>query len=308
MFTDAARRELRANQRAHQRDLGGVASRRDLTRIGIDAGQIRAQVAARRWRLAGKAVVLHNGQLTRHQVWHVALINCGPRAVLTSFTAAEAWGLRGWTRDEIHVLAPAGTTRPPMRGLRLHRSTTWPSVDLEPTRKLHALAPALVLAASGFASSRPGCGLLAASVQQHLLTPAALRHALANAPRARHRAALGHAIDDIEQGARAMSEIDFGRLCRRYHLPPPTRQAVRFEPSGRRRFLDSEWRLPDGRIVAVEVDGAYHLSTTQWRDDQLRQNDIVIGGTLVLRYPSVVVRDDPALVARQLRQALASQH
>ena len=249
--------------------------------------------------------MLHNGRLTRHQMWRVALINCGPRAVLTSFTAAEAWGLRGWTRDEIHVLAPAGTTRPRLRGLRLHRTTNWVRVDLAQTQLLHALAPALVLAASGFSSSRPGWGVLAASVQQRLTTAAALRQALVAAPRTRHRAALLLAVGDIEQGAEAMSEIDLGRLCRQYGLPPPNRQAVRVEPTGRRRYLDADWTLPDGRIVAVEVDGAHHLSTTQWREDQLRQNEVVIGGTLVLRYPSVVVRDDPALVARQLRRALA---
>jgi very-short-patch-repair endonuclease len=79
---------------------------------------------------------------------------------------------------------------------------------------------------------------------------------------------------------------------------------VRREASGRRRYLHAQWALPDGRIVAVEVDGAVHLDARQWVDDQLRQNEIVLGGTIVLRYPSVVVRLEPEWVMAQLRRAL----
>jgi very-short-patch-repair endonuclease len=87
-------------------------------------------------------------------------------------------------------------------------------------------------------------------------------------------------------------------------LPAPARQAVRVEPSGRRRYLDAEWKLADGRIVAAEVDGALHLEPQRWYDDQLRQNEIVLGGTVVLRFPSWLVRSEPIVVATQLRRAL----
>jgi hypothetical protein len=120
----------------------------------------------------------------------------------------------------------------------------------------------------------------------------------------RHRASLLVAVRDIAQGSHALSEIDFVRLCRRHNLPAPTRQALRVEPTGRRRYLDAEWRLPDGRTVAVEVDGALHRTPQRWYDDQLRQNEVVIGGTIVLRFPSTVVRDEPLLVASQLRRIL----
>jgi hypothetical protein len=38
----------------------------------------------------------------------------------------------------------------------------------------------------------------------------------------------------------------------------------------------------------------------------LRQNEVVIGGTILLRYPSVVVRTEQRLVVDQLRRALRS--
>jgi len=114
------------------------------------------------------------------------------------------------------------------------------------------------------------------------------------------------AVHDIGQGAQALSEIDLGRLCRRYGLPAPERQVIRPDPRGRRRYLDAEWRRArDGRRVVAEVDGALHLIARRWWDDQLRQNEVVIAGALVLRFPSVVLRCEEATAADQLRRVLA---
>jgi len=229
-----------------------------------------------------------------------AVITTGPRAGLASFTAAEAYGLQGWLRPEIHILAPPGVAHPrlPWVPVVRHLSTRADGRDIQ------SLAPALVLAASSFVSPRPGCGLLAAGVQQRLTTTHDLRTALADAPRTRHRAAFLAAVADIAMGADALSEIDLVRLCRRAGLPPPKQQAIRVESDGRRRYLDAEWRLPDGRIVVAEVDGAVHLAPRRWFDDQLRQNEIVLGGAVVLRFPSAVVRCEPDMVIGQLRRAL----
>lgn len=284
--------------------LDGVAHRDDLARSGAPEPVVTAQLAADRWHEIGTAIVLHNGPLTRSQRERVAVINCGPRAVLTSFSAASAWGLTGWERDEVHVLAPGGATNPGIPGLVLHRTRDWQRADIATNRRLHRLAPALIVAAAGFRSERPGCGLLAAGVQQRLVRAGDLRRALQAAPRVRHRRALMLAMQDIAQGAHALSEIDFVTLCRRFGLPTPTRQAVRTDRFGRRRYLDVEWQLPDGRIVAAEIDGALHLSPLRWVEDQLRQNEVVIGGTAMLRYPTVVIRAEPFLVAEQLARVL----
>lgn len=290
-------------------DFDGVASRHQLRTLGIAAHHIDAQVAAGRWRRVGPAVVLHNGPVTEWQRRRVCIINCGPRALLTSFTAAQEYGLRRWERSEVHVLAPAGTPLPRhdvplLRGLVLHRVHAWDRVERMPGRRMHGLAQSLLVAAKSFGSARHACGLLAAAVQQRLIRVAELHSALLQAPTIRHRRAMLLALADLDQGADALSEIDLGRLCRRFGLPQPTRQAVRVDATGRRRYLDAEWRLPDGRVVAVEVDGAHHMESSQWEADQLRQNEIVAGGTIMLRFPSVVIRERPELVAAQLRRVL----
>lgn len=276
----------------------------ELKAYGIGWYEVRSQVRARRWQWLGRAIVLHNGPVTRLEQERAALITCGPRSALTSFTASARWGLQGWDRPEVHVLAPAGTRRPDFPGLVLHRTVDWAAADIAPARRLHRPAGALVMATESLVNVRYACAVLAAGVQQRLVPAAALHPALDRLPKLRHHRALRLAVYDIEQGAQALSEIDFVALCRRYRLPPPIQQAVRVEPNGRRRYLDALWRRADGSLLAAEVDGAIHRRPERWMADDLRQNEVVIAGTPVLRYPSVIVRGEGALVADQLRRGL----
>ncbi|MBV9822231.1 MAG: hypothetical protein JO144_08305, partial [Actinobacteria bacterium] len=240
---------------------------------GVTRSAITANLAARRWQRCGRAIVLHAGPPTTHQRWRAALITCGPGTVLTAFTAAEFAGLVGWQRTQIHVLGPPGarSPRPTELRLRLHRTADWPVLLWRGTR-CQPPAGALLVAAATFASPRPACGLLAAAVQQSIVTGLQLLAALEFSRRVRHRAMLVAATHDILGGAQALSEIDFGRLCRSHGLPAPERQAVRRDNTGRRRYLDAVWRQPDGGLLVAEVDGAVHLSPRRWWDDQFRQN------------------------------------
>lgn len=276
-----------------------------LRRAGHTTGEIGAQLAAGRWQRRGHAIVLHNGPLTQAQRWFVARMHTGSRSALTAFTAVQALGLTGWERTEVHVLVPRGArllTCPVP--IELHRVHDWTAVRLHPNRTIHDCSAAVLVAAGSFPTARPACGIVAAAVQQRLVGVQDLSAALTLAPRVRHRRLLIAALNDIAQGAEALSEIDFVRLCRRHGLPAPIQQAVRRERSGRRRYLDASWRRGDGRLIVAEVDGALHLSQKWWWADQHRQNELMLADALVLRYPSVVVRTEPTLVADQLRRAL----
>jgi hypothetical protein len=303
MLTSAAARSLPASL---EFAADTVASKSELLRDGWSAAAVQAQLDARRWRRLGRAVVRHNAALHLDERRRVALINCGRRSVLASFTAAEVHGLTGWERERIHVLVPAGARVVRTAGieLRVHYTAAWTSAITHGSHVAQSPAAALVLAAATFAKPRPACGILAAGVQQRLVTAGLLEAALAGSPRVRHHALLLRAVQDIEQGAHALSEIDLVRVCRRFGLPRPHHQAVRVEPGGRRRYLDAEWIRRDGTKIAVEVDGALHLSPRRWWDDQVRQNEVVISGTPLLRFPSVSLRTEPEIVASQLRRAL----
>jgi hypothetical protein len=277
----------------------------ELSNRGWTRGQIRAQLDARRWQRHGRAIVAHNGPLSRGEQMRVALINCGPRSILTSLTAAELLGLKGWLRPEIHVLVPAGARVSPALSpaVRVHYVARWDEVRALGRRRIQELPQALMVAVADLVNPRSAVGLLAAAVQQGMLRAVHLRRVLDEQSNLRNQRLLKTCVDDIAQGSQALSEIDFVALCRRARLPPPRRQAVRTF-RGRRRYLDAEWDLPDGRTLVAEVDGALHLVAQRWWDDQLRQNDLTLSGSLVLRFPSIVLRTEPELVVRQLRRAL----
>ena len=277
-----------------------------LAAAGITIAEARAHVRANRWQRIGRAVARHNGPLSVADARQAALINCGPRSVLTSFSGLDASGLAGWERPWVDVLVPRGARicRPAGLPMRIHYTDNWDPSTINLLRRLHRPAYAAVLAASTFANPGPACGILAATVQQRLVRPQDLAAVVAGYSRVRHRAVLLAAAADIGQGAQALSEIDLARLCRRAGLPEPVRQAVRETADGRRRYLDAEWKRRDGRRVVAEVDGALHLVPARWWADQLRQNELVLADDLVLRFPTAIVRLEEALVVGQLARAL----
>ena len=291
---------------AHAQD--GVATLAQLSLVGVTASRARAQVAAGRWaRYPPLALVLHNGPLTRRQCCWVALLNAGPAAALCAFTALELDGLEGWGRPVIEVIVRKSTEVRPTPGVRVHESRRFdPLRDLHPGRMppRTRTARSAVDAASWSRSPRTAVGVLAAVVQQRLVRPDLIAAELAMAGRIRHHRLLARALADIGGGAEALSEIDFARLCRRFHLPEPRRQEVRVEPSGQRRYLDAEWVKADGRHVVAEVDGAVHLLPRNYWDDMQRGNELVLDGRTVLRFAAYAVRTEPEQVADQLRRAL----
>jgi len=146
---------------------------------------------------------------------------------------------------------------------------------------------------------------LAAAVQQGIASPGDIRQeVLAQAHLPRATLAL-RALEDIEQGAHAMSELDFLRLCRAWHVPEPDELQVRVRTGGETRYLDGRYRKQG---VRFEVDGQHHMLVGNWEQDLARGNDLAIGfrgaDEIQLRWSGSQVRHDQALVARQLRSAL----
>jgi hypothetical protein len=284
----------------------GVASREQLAGLGIDRHRTRDHVMARRWRVVGRAVVLHRGPLTCRQRWWVAVVHAGQGAALASLTAAQAHGLVGWESDTVHVVVANGARVHPLPWMRVHVSRRICADDLHPSRDPSQVrAPRAVLdAASWKPHPRLACALLAAAVQQRVATVDQLRHELATAGMVRHRRTLARVLDDIAGGSDALSEIDFVRICRQAGLPRPEQQVRRHDSEGRRRYLDARIRRPDGRVILVEVDGAMHLRVDRWWDDQARSNDLVLAdAALMLRFPAVVIRTERARVVEQLQRA-----
>ena len=244
--------------------------------------------------------------MTREQRWWVAVIHAGKRSALAAGSAAECAGLKGWESEIVHVVVPRGTRVHALPWMRVHISRRFSAADIHPSRSpAQCLASrAVVDAASWKPHPRLACAVLAAAVQQRIVTAPQLREQIIAAGRIRHRRAMLMSLDDIEGGSHAMSEIDLVRLCGKAGLPSPERQAVRVDSSGRSRYLDGRIVRPDGRVILIEVDGAMHLNVVRWWEDQHRSNDLVIeDNAIILRFPAVVLRSNETAVIAQLRRA-----
>ncbi|MEV4759618.1 DUF559 domain-containing protein [Micromonospora sp. NPDC049559] len=266
---------------------------------------LRHRAATGRWRQVTRAVfVTHNGPVDVEQTRWIAVLATGGRAVLGGLTAAQAWGLNRYGDGRIHLLLPAALrTRYAPPGVVVHRTTLFGPEDVLPVGRPPRTMPArsLVDAAAWARSDNEARAIIAAGYQQRLVWGDEIARVLAGMSRVRRRSLIIRTAADSAGGSHSLPELDFLGLVRRAGLPEPTRQRIRYDGSGRRRYLDvyfERWRLH------VEIDGGQHLDPrTAWQDMR-RQNELWIAGDRVLRFPAWAVREQPEQVLAQVESAL----
>ena len=266
---------------------------------------VRWRLRSGRWQRPCRGVlVTHSGGISDAEWLWIAVLGTGPQAVLGGLSAARLDGLTGFDDRMTHLVVPAGRqVRTTVPGVVVHRSRVLGPDDVHPARRppRTRLTRSLLDAAAWAGSDNRARALLAAGVQQRLVRADQLVMALGRFPTLRRHALIAATLADIAGGAQALSELDFARLARRYGLPAPDRQVMRLDRDGRRRWLDAYW---EEAHLAVEVDGLWHMEATAWWEDMRRGNDLIISGLRVLRFPAFVVRDQPGVVAAQIRDAL----
>jgi very-short-patch-repair endonuclease len=265
---------------------------------------VRSRLASGRWRLvAVRVLVTQSGPLTEQQRLWVSVLAAGQGAALAGLTAARLGGLAGFDDRLLHVLIPASRrVREAPPGTVVHRSRLLDAGDVYPNLlpRRTRLARSLVDAAGWAGTERTARAVLAAGVQQRLVTPVQLSEVLRRCQRVPRRALMRATLSDVAGGAEALSELDFCDLVRKFGLPEPDRQFRRRDSKGR-RWLDAVWEW--ARLV-VEIDGRWHMDARAWWADMERDNELTIDGYRVLRFPAFAVRDNPETVARQIAAAL----
>jgi len=276
--------------------------------------QLRWKIGSGRWQRPCRGVVVtQSGALTDLQVLWTVLLQWGPKAALGGLTAARLDKLTGFDdrvpfrTGPVYLVAPPGSKpRPAPLGLQVivHRSRRLSENDVHPLRQPRRtrIARSLVDAAEWRKTDRGAMAILAAGVQQGLTRVDDLRTVLRRPGPMRRRGLLLTSLGDIEGGAQALSELDFTeKVIRQFSLPDPSRQVGRRDSRNRQRWIDvafEPWK------VMVEIDGAQHMQPLQQWDDMDRDNDFVIGGYQVLRFPAWRVRQDPGHVAKTILAAL----
>ncbi|HET8603757.1 MAG TPA: hypothetical protein VFM09_07500 [Marmoricola sp.] len=280
----------------------GVMSRLQLRDLGVTRSTIRAHVRARRWTWRTESVLtITTGPLSWPQRLWVAVLHAGPGSLVGGLTAARVHGLRHWDRDDVTVLVRSELSFDPVPGVRFFRTRRplddWGSRLALPTCRIE---PAILLQSAYERHPRTAHGAIAAVVQQRLSTPERLRHQLEQMHPLRRAGQFRSLLLDLAGGAQSVAEVDVRRACRRCGVVPPARQRPRLDRSGRQRWTDCEWDLPDGVVVVLEVDGAHHAEVRQYNDDIRRQRKLTTRRRILVRCSAYEVRHDPDDVMEDL--------
>jgi very-short-patch-repair endonuclease len=209
------------------------------------------------------------------------------------------------TSQRVHILVAHRRRVCPPPFVVVHRVRHLPAADCRSGDGLPMTLPgrAVVDAARWARSDNEARLIIAATLQQRLVTEHHVRKVLERNTTLPRRALVIRTVADAASGSHTLGELDFLALCRQGGLPLPSRQLRRQDSRGRWRYLDAcfdEWGL------VAEIDGAHHADVGQMWDDQARQNDLSLAGYVVLRYPAFVVREQPQRVLADLRRALLS--
>ena len=280
----------------------GVLARRQLLGLGHEAAFAEDQVLAERWQRVGDVVLCTTtGPLTREQLMWAGVLHAGPGSAIGGLTALERHGLKNWPREEITVLLAKSHNLEPLPGVSFVETrrpvATYAAGGL-PTWRVE---PAALLYAGYTGSQSTALGLLAAVVQQRLTTREKLLCDLATLHPLRRSRLFRATLEAIGEGAHSVAELAVDRMCREYGLPLPERQVRRRDAAGRIRYTDCEWRLEDGTVVVLEVDGEFHMEVEHWESDIARERDLVTTGAVVLRCTAREIRDTPWVIATSLR-------
>jgi hypothetical protein len=282
-------------------------SRRQLRALGWTDGQVDHEIRYGRWHAPASGVVaLQNAELTYGQRLWLGVLHAGPSSALTHLTSVRTAGLSWVGDDTIDVMTPKGDLVDPLEGFLFHQTRRPYRRWLRPTASGPPRLPiehSALLTAERDPRLRRAIGLLAACVQQGLTTADRLILTKQEIRKLRHGHEFELALGDIAGGAQSFAEIDIGHLCEEAGLASPTRQTIRRDVDGRRRYLDCEWVLVDGRLIVLEVDGSFHLQVGNWWRDMKRERGVVLSASTVLRCASVEVRLEPWAIVEDLRTA-----
>lgn len=280
----------------------GLLSHRQLRGLGISYGQIRHHVSVGRWATRSSQVVsTTTGPLSPRQHLWLGVLHAGPTAMIGGLSAAAYRGLRHWERDSITVWVANPMSFEPLDGFRFFRTRRPFGLLVGPeSLPVAKIEPATLLFAAHETSFRAGVGAMAAVCQQRLSTPHRLDQWRLRLRPLRRSKPLGEHLGDLMGGALALSEIDVRRACKAFGLVPPRRQTKRRDTAGRIRYTDCEWDLPDGTVLVLEVDGAYHDEVAQATLDRRRPRRLTSRRRLVIACTAYEVRHEPEEVMKDL--------
>jgi hypothetical protein len=279
-------------------------AREQLDALGFTRDAIKHRLATGRLRSVARGVyAVGRPELTRHGRWMVAVLSCGPGAMLSHGSAAALWGIgREWREIEVTVRAASPRRRD---RVRVRRRPTLADAHVSEREGVPVTGLVQTLVDLAAVHKRPAVERAVNEADRlGLIDPPALRRALEV-----HRWEAGvrplRAMLDRRTFRLSRSDLEllFLPFCAEVGLPLPlTKQWVNgFE-------VDFYW--PDLGFV-VETDGLqYHRTPAEQARDRLRDQAHTAAGMTNLRFTHEQVRYEPehvrAILATTAARLLAA--
>lgn len=286
------------------REQDQVISRKQALACGLtqDAVTHRIRPGGPWQRLLPGIYLAQTGGLTVSQREMAALLHAGPGGVLTGPAALRLLGITSAEPERFDVLVPARRRPESMAFVAIHRTARMPRF-IEQSGRSYAM-PARALADTARAMSDLGevRALIAGAIQHGDSSLEVLASELREGGRP-GSGLLRKVLAEAEGGVRSAAEGDFRDLVKRAGLPMPMFNAHLFAADGAFIAVADAW-WPDAG-VAAEVDSReWHLKPADW-EQTMNRHDVMTGhGILVLHFSPARIRDEPAVVAERITDAL----
>ena len=279
-----------------------VISLRQLRDNGVTRAATRHHLKVGRWaQRSSEVLTTTTGPLSQGQRLWVAVLHAGGDSLIGGLSATEVHGMKNWQRDDVTVLVNNPQSLEPLEGVVFFRTRRdLSTLSASTALPLCRLEPAVLLFSGYEFNQRTAHGAIAAVVQQRLTTPAKLRSALSSMSPLRRAKEFRLLLDDLEGGGQSLAEVDVKKACREFGVAPPTSQTRRRDRGGRTRFTDCEWRLTDGRVLVLEVDGSFHDDVLEASEHRARNRKLTTTSRIVVQCSAYEVRHEPWEVMEDL--------
>jgi hypothetical protein len=282
-----------------------VITRPQVLACGMSPRALHSRVAAQgRWqRLLPGVYLTVTGTVTQDQREMAALLYAGPGSLITGVAAVRRHHLHSPGPDAVDLLIPWTRRRQSIAFVRVHRSREMPSRMFVTGEIRFAEVPRAVAdAARSMTRFDDVRAVVCEAVQRKACTVAELAAELEAGP-STGSALLRAALAEVADGIRSVAEADFRVLILRSDLPRPVFNARLIDVDGTLIAITDAWWQDAG--VAAEVDSrAYHLAAADQDRTTERHDKLTALGILALHFSPKRLKDNPAAILRDLRQAI----
>jgi hypothetical protein len=234
----------------------GVISRKQVLAHGHSPDDIRANVAAGRWRqVLPRIYSTFTGELSRLAKLHAALLYGGGEATLSHYTAAEEWQMMPIAQRPIDITVPytsSAVSQVPLVVVHRSRALRYTRLGTVPPRTKRP--DTIIDLAVSQETSEGAVYLVVDLVSQSAVSLPAMTECVRVRPPFRYRSAIKHALALVQTGLMSALEIEYQQRVERAHGLPAGDKQTPFRVDGKTLWEDVTYD-GCGAEVTVRLDG-----------------------------------------------------